>query len=55
MFVAVLIPVIFVWALDMDNLSVVYLQYTLGGCLAAVASQPRGNTKRALGETRIVL
>ncbi|CAJ1349110.1 unnamed protein product [Effrenium voratum] len=31
MFVAVLIPVIFVWALDMDNLSVVYLQYTLGG------------------------
>eukprot|EP00438_Fugacium_kawagutii_P006979 Skav233376 [mRNA] locus=scaffold1038:71706:72995:+ [translate_table: standard] len=31
MFVAVLIPIIFVWGADMTNLSVVYLQYTLGG------------------------
>lgn len=31
MFVALLIPIIFVWGEDMKDLSVVYLQYTLGG------------------------
>ena len=31
MFVAVLIPIIFIWGADMKDLSVVYLQYTLGG------------------------
>lgn len=31
MFVAVLIPVVCVWGADMKDLSIVYLQYTLGG------------------------
>ncbi|CAK9043903.1 Mycosubtilin synthase subunit A [Durusdinium trenchii] len=31
MFVAILIPIIFVWGADMKDLSIVYLQYTLGG------------------------
>lgn len=31
MFVAVLIPVVFIWGADMTELSLVYLQYTLGG------------------------
>ena len=31
MFVAVLVPVAFVWGADVTNLSVVYFQYTLGG------------------------
>eukprot|EP00439_Symbiodinium_sp_Y106_P079823 s80_g18.t1 len=31
MFVAVLVPVFLVWCADMTDLSVVYLQYTLGG------------------------
>ena len=31
MFVAVLVPVFLVWCADMTDLSVVYLQYTMGG------------------------
>ena len=36
MFAAVLIPVIFVWCLEVTDLWVVYLQYILGGIAVTV-------------------